>query len=273
MRALPVMCLLVWAGLANAQEHSTHEHPPPRSTSTPGESRHVPPDPPSHQMRDMSEREMIELMDMDDEAPVFMLSADALEWRYADDADSFKWDVQARYGGDYNKAVLKTEGHSASGETDARLEVLWDRVIGRWWSAQAGVRQDFHEGPSRTWAAFGIQGLAPYWFDVEATAYVGEEGSTALRLAIDYELRLTQRFILEPKFEMNAYGQRDVENGIGSGVSDTELALRLRYEIRREFAPYVGVAWRHLHGDTADLAAASTDDSEIEWLLGLRWWL
>jgi copper resistance protein B len=220
-------------------------------------------------MRDMSEREMIELMDMDDEAPIFMLSADSFEWRDGDDANSFAWDVQARYGGDYDKALFKTEGAAASSNTDARVEMHWDHVIGRWWRSQLGIRHDIHEGPARTWAAFGIQGLAPYWFDIEATAYVGEEGSTALRLAIDYQLRLTQRLILEPELELNAYGQRDPENAIGAGLSDTEIALRLRFEIHRELAPYIGVAWTRLHGDTADMAK---DASDLEWLVGVRWW-
>jgi copper resistance protein B len=257
-------------GAASAQDHSTHEHQP---TSSPGVSSHAPPDPPTHAMRDMSEREMIELMEMDDAAAVLSIRADALEWRHHDEKDEFSWDVRGWYGNDYDKLMLKSEGAVVEGDTDARVELLWDRVIGRWWSVQAGVRHDVHEGPSRTWIAFGLQGLAPQWFEIEATAYLGEEGRSALRVGVDYELLLTQRLILEPKLEVNMFGKADKENLIGSGLSDTELALRLRYEIRRELAPYVGVAWTRLQGNTADMAeSVARDSNDVQWLAGVRWW-
>jgi len=258
-----------------ATEEDQHSQHTSATSDEPTESEraHVPPLPPQHFMGDMSKERMIELMQMEDTAPVGMVLIDKFEWREVDDADALLWDGQAWYGNDYNKAWLKTEGERVGGEGNVRTELLWDRIVRRWWSAQAGVRHDFGEGPSRTWAAFGVQGLAPYWFEVEATLYVGEEGRTAARFSTEYELLLTQRLILQPELEVEFYGKEDIENGIGSGLSDAEIALRLRYEIRREFAPYVGVAWSRQFGNTADLArAVGHDVSDVQFVAGLRVW-
>ena len=142
-----------------------------------------------------------------------------------------------------------------------------------YWDTQLGVRYDSGEGPGRSWLAFGIQGLAPYWFEVDAAAYVGEEGRSALRLEAEYELLLTQKLILQPKIEMNFYGKSDVERGLGSGLSDVSVALRLRYEIRREFAPYIGIERAAKVGGTADYArAAGKDAEETRFIAGLRFW-
>jgi len=138
---------------------------------------------------------------------------------------------------------------------------------------QGGVAHDFGEGPSRSWATFGVQGLAPYWFEVEALAYVGEQGRTAANVSAEYEMFLTQRLILQPKVELQLYGKDDPANGIGSGFSDAEVGLRLRYEIRREFAPYLGVVWSRKFGETADLAREHGDETdELQFVAGLRAW-
>lgn len=237
---------------------------------TESERRHIPPDPPQHAMHDMSNKEMTELMAMDDAAPVGMVLADQFEWRDTDGGDALAWDGQAWYGGDRTKAWLKFEGERVDDETHANVELLADRVISPWWSAQAGARHDFGEGPSRTWAAIGVQGLAPQWFEVEATLYAGEEGRTAARFSGEYELLITQRLVLQPKLEVNLYGKNDPENGIGSGLSDTQLGVRLRYELRREIAPYVGLVWTRLYGDTARLT--NRDDSDVQFVAGVRAW-
>src|SRR5699024_7834914 len=123
------------------------------------------------------------------------------------------------------------------------------------------------------WATFGIQGLAPYWFEVQATAYAGPSGRTAARLGVSYELLFTQRLILEPELEANLYGKDDPARGIGSGLSDLEFGLRLRYEIRRRFAPYVGIAWTRRFGASADYARADGKPAtDREWVAGLRLW-
>lgn len=270
----------------HAQEMSHtahHEHASAEVTATlaptskddsTSEAEHVAPNPPAHDMETMSTRHMIELMQMDDQARFGKVLFDQLEWRTGAGSDAAVWDALAWYGGDYDKAWLKSEGTRNGGTTeDARVELLWDHIFARWWSVQTGVRHDFGEGPSRTWAAFGVQGLAPYWFDIEATAYVGEQGRTAARLKAEYELLFTQRLVLQSEAEANLYGKADAERGIGSGLSDLDLGLRLRYEIRREFAPYVGMTWTRRFGTTADLArAAGNDASEVQFVSGLRIW-
>jgi copper resistance protein B len=274
--ALTAVAQVSFAQEGPSEAHSQHKeqaHDGGRDAPTESELRHVPPDPPGRTMSRMSSDHMIELMGMDDGAGYTMLLLEQLEWGKSDGDDALLWDAQAWYGDDYNKAWFKTEGESVRGDHESRNELLWDRIVTRWWNLQAGVRHDVSEGPSRTWAAFGVQGLAPYWFDVEATLYVGEQGRTALRASAEYDLLLTQRLILQPEVEINMYGKDDPANAIGSGFSDMEAALRLRYEIRREFAPYIGVAWTHLYGDTADLArAAGRDANDLRFLAGLRVW-
>jgi copper resistance protein B len=221
----------------------------------------------------MSYREMVRVMGMDDRAPYHRVLVEQLEASSHAGAASVGWEAQAYYGGDYDKLGLKTHGSAASGDSaDGEVELLWDRVAGRWWSTQLGVRHDWAQrGPSRDWLALGVQGLAPYFFEIEATAYVGEAGRTAFRLKASYELLLTQRLILQPQLELEANGKDEPERASMSGLADFELGLRLRYEIRREFAPYVGVAWERALGNTGDLRRASGSDiSAVSAVAGLR---
>ncbi len=251
-------------------EHAEHESDGP----TQSELEHVPPDPPSTGLNKMSYRQMVEAMAMDDRAGFGKALFDQFEWRDTQEGDGLAWDAQAYYGGDYNKAWLKTEGERQAGTTEeARMELLWDRIFSRWWSAQAGVRHDFGTGPSRDWLAVGVQGLAPYFFEVEATAYFGEAGRTAARFKAEYELLFSQRLMLQPEIELNLYGKDDPRKGVMSGLSDAEIGLRLRYEIRREIAPYVGIAWVRRFGRTADLVrAAGEDPSDFQAVAGVRFW-
>lgn len=241
---------------------------------TPPGTDHVPPDPPQHVMGDMSYKDMVSMMQMDDTHPFGKVMIDQLEWRDAREGNAGAWDAQGWYGGDYNKLWVKTEGERIAGLTrNASVDVLGDHVIGRWWDAQAGVRQDFGKGPARTWVALGLQGLAPYWLDLEATFYLGEQGRTAVRLKAAYDLLLTQRLILQPYGEVNLYGKADPHRQVGSGVSDLELSLRLRYEVWRELAPYIGVAWLRNFGQAAELARAAGEGSnELELVAGLHIW-
>lgn len=211
-------------------------------------------------------------MDMADHEPFGMLLLDKFE--YAEKDRSLRLDGEAFYGGDYNKLWFKADGGRANGRLAAtRLELLWDRIFATYWSTQIGVRRDIGEGSRRNWAAFGVQGLAPYWFDVEATAYVGENGRTAARVEASYDLLFTQRLILQPNVEINLYGKNDPAREIGSGLSDIDFGLRLRYEIRRQFAPYVGVSWQRKFGKTADFArAAGKDTSDTQLVAGVRIW-
>jgi copper resistance protein B len=253
-------------------EPSSHSHTGDTEEAQ-SEREHIPPDPPSHPLGDMSEERMIELMQMEDDAPFSLILGDQLEWRTGDGQDALAWDVQGFYGDDYNKVWIKSEGDRTDEDTIGSHEVLWDRLMSRWWTSQLGMRYDTGLARDRTWAAVGVQGIAPYWFDIEATLYVGDEGRTAARFTAEYEMLFTQRLVLQPKLELNAYGKDDAENRIGSGVSTVEAGLRLRYGVRREFAPYIGVNWETKLGRTADYARAVGDDrSELKWLLGVRAW-
>ena len=211
---------------------------------------------------------------MGDEENFGSLLVDRLERVRTPDNSSTVYDLQAWYGQTYDRAVLKAEGDYDGGEfQDARTELLWGHAVATYWDTQLVVRYDGGVDPSRTWLAFGVQGLAPYWFEIEATAYVGEQGRTALRFAAEYELRLTQKLILQPRLEANVYGKRDAERHLGAGLSDLAAGVRLRYEIRREFAPYVGIERAIKFGTTADYARAADEDAqETRLVAGVRFW-
>ncbi|MCI3130864.1 copper resistance protein B [Phenylobacterium aquaticum] len=184
------------------------------------------------------------------------------------------WDVQGWYGGPFDRAWLRTEGDVRKGQLEtASVEALWSHAYHPFWATQLGLRHDLGKGPDRTWLAFGVQGTTPYWYGMEATAYVGESGRTAARLKASSDLRFTQKLVLRPEIEANLYGRSDPARGLGSGLSTLQTALRLRYEIRREFAPYVGVAWNRAFGETERLRrAASGKNDEVQFVLGVRVW-
>ncbi|WP_248740948.1 copper resistance protein B [Pseudomonas sp. MWU12-2029] len=200
--------------------------------------------------------------------------ADKLEWQNGDDASTLAWDLSGWIGGDIDRLWLRSEGERSNGKTeDAEIQALWGHAISPWWDVVSGVRQDFKPGAPQTWAAFGLQGMALYNFEAEATAFLGENGQSAVRLEGDYDILLTNRLILQPTAELNVYGKNDPQRGIGSGLSNTEAGLRLRYEIRREFAPYIGVTWNRTYGHTADYAREEGEDrSEARLVLGVRMW-
>lgn len=213
-------------------------------------------------------------MDMADDAPLGMLLIDRLESFDGRGGNGVELDAQGWYGTDANKLWVKVEGEQSDGRLqDLRTEVLWAHPIGIYWNTQLGVRHDFGAGPGRTWAAFGVQGLAPYWFDVEATFYIGQAGRTAFRFESEYELLLTQRLILQPRIEVNLYGRGDPRHGIGSGLSDAVAGLRLRYEFTRKFAPYVGVEFERKFGRTADVARSAGEPAfDPRLVAGIRFW-
>lgn len=276
---------------ARAQESDTHEHArhadahehaqtnaaPEQVTKEDAQSPsadHVAPPPPQHPMEPMSGGEMIDAMEMDDAASIATLRFDRLERVDGDDGTAGAWKFAASVGGDFDKLLVRSEGEHSHGEFErADAEALWSHAVASYWDTQVGVRRDFGRGADRSWAAFGVQGLAPYWFEVGATAYVGDAGRTALRLEVDYDLSLTQRLILQPRLEVNAYGEADRAARVGAGASDAEVGLRLRYEVRRELAPYVGVERSWLFGGTADFAQSDgRDAADTKWVVGLRVW-
>ncbi|MGE3508209.1 MAG: copper resistance protein B [Vicinamibacterales bacterium] len=177
-----------------------------------------------------------------------------LEWRNAD-RDALAWDTKGWVGRDLDRFWLRTEGDAEDGGVqEAQLHLLYGRAIARWWDLVAGVRQDWRPGPAQTWAAVGLQGIAPYFFDVEATGYIGAEGRTHVRFEAAYDLLLTNRLIAQPLLEFELAGKADPVRRVGTGLTVGEISIRLRYEVRREFAPYVGLLWRRTFFGTADMA-------------------
>lgn len=205
----------------------------------------------------------------------FYVMADRLEVQSSDEGDTLVWDGNAWYGGDVDKLWIKSEGHYSL-ETDeleeAEVQALWSHAISPYFNFQGGVRYDL-EPKGRTHAVFGIQGLAPYWFEVDAAAFVSSEGELSARTEAEYELRLTQRMFLQPRVEAELFAQDIPELETGSGLTSLSVGLRLRYEIIREFAPYVGVEWKGSFGGTADyLAAAGEDTDRAVFVAGVRAW-
>lgn len=203
------------------------------------------------------------------------LLIDRLEYRATDGRDGYAWDAQGWYGGDIDKLWLKSEGEGAFGEGLERGEVqaLWSRAIGPWFDLQLGLRHDFGEGPDRSHLALGVQGLAPYWFEIDAAGFVSDEGDVTARVEAEYDLRLTQRLILQPSAEVEFSLQDVPELRMGSGLSSAETGLRLRYEFTPQFAPYLGVEYERGFGDTARFRRAA-GDGPGGWslLAGLRAW-
>jgi copper resistance protein B len=218
---------------------------------------------------------MAQSMQMNDSAPLGMLWFDQLEWRAGEAPHAAAWQGEGWYGGDYDKAWVRSEGESQSAATtDARAELFWDHALTRWWNLEVGARQDFGADHARTWAALGVRGLAPQGFAVEATVYAGAAARTAARLKVEYELLFTQRLGLQPEIEMNFYGRADPARDQGAGLADFEVGLRLRYEVRREFAPYAGIVWARHYGASGDFpATAAVDSNEVRVAVGLRVWL
>lgn len=204
-----------------------------------------------------------------------MVMADRLEAQTADDSDRYLWDGQGWYGGDINKLWLKTEGHGDLDDSeveDAEIQALWSRAILPYWDLQAGLRYDI-EPDSRAHAVVGLQGLAPYWFEVDAAAFLDETGKLTARVEAEYDLRLTQRLILQPRVETELAAQDDPARGVGSGVTGFNAGVRLRWELIREFAPYVGVEWQASPGKTGDLIeAAGGEREETVIVAGIRAW-
>jgi copper resistance protein B len=212
--------------------------------------------------------------EMNDNAPFWKVLVDKAEAAKGDGERGQNVELEAWYGNDYNKAWVKVEGERRGGTLEAaRTELLWDRAFATFWSTQLGIRHDSGEGKSRDWLAFGVQGLAPYWFETEATAYWRPGSGLAARLNAKYEVLFTPRLILEPEIGANLYSRADPERGTGSGLSDINAGLRLRYEFTRQFAPYVGVTWSRQFGRTADITRQRGGDrSEVQAVAGVRFW-
>jgi len=195
-----------------------------------------------------------------------LVKIDQLEYRHQDGDDLIVWEGQGRIGNDENKLTLKTEGEyvrNAGIFERAETQLLYQRLISDFFDAQIGIRHDIKPDPSRTFGVIGINGLAPQWFETDASLFVSHKGDASVRLEAEYDIRFTQRLLLEPSAEINIAFSDDKKTGVGSGLSDVELGLRLRYEIVREFAPYIGINWERKIGKTSDFASEEGEDSNV----------
>ena len=256
-------------GMVHGQSHGMHVMSPMRM-----QGGAAPPDARSADYSDGIGPGDMTGMEMRDAEPLGMLRLDRLEAFRGLHGNGQAWEFNGWYGTDSDRLWLRSEGEREGGRlADGDIEALWSHAAAPYWDVQFGMRHDSGGGPSRQWIAFGVQGLAPYWFELEATGYAGPSGRTAARLRAEYELLLTQRLILQPELEANLYGKADPARRTGSGLSDASFGLRLRYEIRRQFAPYLGVVWTRRFGSTAGFARDQHQPVfDRQFVAGLRVW-
>lgn len=204
-----------------------------------------------------------------------LVTIDLLELGFQKGVESYRFEGEAFTGGNINRFGVKFEGEGAFGEPidELELQALYSRAIAPYWNLQAGVRYDIKPDPSRTYLVAGVEGIAPYWFKVNAAGFVSNKGEVRARLEASYDQRITQSLILQPRLEANIAFQDIPAIGVGSGLTDFETGLRLRYEIEQEIAPYIGVEWRKQTGDTARFSRAAGEDPEtISLVAGIRIW-
>jgi copper resistance protein B len=255
--------------VAHQEPHASHAPTPPEPAPT--LPAHVPPLTDADRAAAFRD---VQGHAVHDNAVNYFVLFDQLEWQAADGGSGLNIDSRGWIGRDRDRLWFRAEGEGEDGQVgEAQAHLLYGRQFSRWWDVVAGIRQDFHPGPAQTWAAVGVQGLAPYWFEVEATAYVGPSGRTQGRFEVEYELRLTNRLIFQPLLEASVFGKSDPERGVGAGLSTTDAGFRLRYELRRELAPYIGITWKRKYGQTADFAeAAGEATAATRVVTGLRLW-
>lgn len=203
----------------------------------------------------------------------YKIMGDMIEYRSQDSEDGYAWNGEAWFGDDMDRLVIKTEGEGGKNIEGAEIQALYSRAWDHVTDLQIGIRHDIEPNPSRTYLALGFETVLPYWFEVEGALFVGERGQVLGCLDGNYDFQLTQRLVLQPRAEVNFAAKDDAAIGLGSGLSDVELGLRLRYEFQREFAPYIGVSWERKFGNTADYARADGESAETtSFVVGLRTW-
>lgn len=189
--------------------------------------------------------------------------------------EGYRFDAEAWIGGDLNRLVAKSEGAGDFGRAidEAEVQLLYARAVGPYETVQLGVRQDLNAGVRRSYASVGFEALAPFWFDVEGTVFVSDNGEVFARAEADYDLRVTNWWVLQPRAELDWSAQAVPAMGLGAGVTEAQAGLRLRWEGVREFAPYMGVAWERKLGGTAR-AARAAGEATGGWSLvaGVRAW-
>jgi copper resistance protein B len=207
--------------------------------------------------------------------PAYRVLIDRLEAHTGDGTDRYLFDAQAWYGGDIDKLWLKAEGEGAFGDAfeGAELQALWSHAIGPWFDLQTGARYDARQGKDRAHFVLGVQGLAPYWVELEAAAFLSDRGDLTARLEAEHDARITQRLILQPRAELNFSFQTVREDQIGSGLTTAAFGARLRYQVTPLLGPYVGIEYERAFGGTRKLRAAAGEDlGGVSVLAGIRAW-
>lgn len=286
-RVAAVVCGLLLSSLAafaqttpapapSPDPHAGHQHEPPaEAPSAPPPDAPLPPFIPAPTDADRAAAfPVVHGHDHGDDRIRYMVLFDQLEWQTGGATEDPSWDITSWIGRDVERLWLRAEGDRARGRFEqAQLQLLYGRAVSRWWQVVAGVRQDVRPGAPRTALAVGVQGLAPYWIHVEASVFSEFNGRTHLRLEAEHEMLITNRLVLQPLMEFEIYSRADRAQGLGRGLATTDSGVRLRYELRREFAPYVGLVWHQRFFDTAAQARAA--DRRVDGLalaLGARVW-
>ena len=268
---------------AGHDHHAGHKMEPPADPS-PGPTMELPPPeeagsgPPraadaiwgAEAMRPAREALKREHGDM----PVTWIQADRLEYQARAGHDGLLWDLQGYYGTPTSKFWFKSEGEAALGEgvEDAEVQALWSKAVAPYWDLQVGLRQDL-AGETDTHAVIGIQGLAPYMFEIDAALFLSQRGDLTARIEAELDQRITQKLILQPRVELSLAAQDNAARKVGAGIDKIEAGLRLRYEIVPEFAPYVGIeqGWK-LGGSARYARLAGEDPSVTSLVMGVRFW-
>uniref|UniRef100_UPI0034DFB7A4 copper resistance protein B n=1 Tax=Candidatus Thiodubiliella endoseptemdiera TaxID=2738886 RepID=UPI0034DFB7A4 len=206
--------------------------------------------------------------------PVLTKVMGEVEMRSTNGDNPRVWNIDAWVGQDLNKLWIKAEGERVGSNTEqSELQLLYSKAVTPFWDLQFGVKKDFNPKPSRNWGVIAAKGLAPYLFEIDASLFIGESGQSAVRLDAEYEYMLSQKLIISPEIEINIFGKDDELTGTGKGLSTVEAGLRLRYEITREFALYIGINWEKKYGNTADFSATEGENIEdTQLVVGVRFW-
>lgn len=293
MRSFPQLALGIVAGLSLLADIGTPSanaqalpDPPANSTTEPSTSA-LPPTPLREKL-DEAKRILLGQPSGDgrydhpthsDQNHAFF-RAEVLEYRPGRDDSDFRWDIQGWYGGDFNRLWIKSEGErntAFKADYDIDMQLLYGRFIKKYYDFQVGVRGETQtyrgENVARAHAVIGLQGLVPYRYEVESALFISQDGDVSARFQASRDLLLTQRLILQGRFETHAAVQKVEKFTTGAGLNNIELGLRLRYEIRREIAPYIGVSYDHSFFKTADLVREEGGHpSQVRFVAGLRLW-
>lgn len=282
MKALLLLPLLGIATVAGAQEHHGHPgHQGGRGVAMPTAGTSVAPAAPGDHAADAvydpadMARARAQLRRESGGMGASMLLVDRLEARPGPGGGGYAWEAEGWAGSDIDRLMVSTEGEGAfRGNPDqAEVQLLWSHALDPWFNLHGGLRQDFRPEPKRTHAVIGIEGLAPYWFHVKGALFLSHKGEMTARGEVSYDQRITQRLIAQPAAELNLSAQNAPAIALGSGVTSVEMGLRLRYEIAREFAPYVGIHWERRLGATARYARRDGEpEDSLRFVAGVRFW-